>query len=129
MIKVTAAIIIKDHKLLIARRKAGGHAGGKWELPGGKTEKSETPEECLARELFEEFSINVKVGAFFASSTYAYPHLKIELLAYHVTHESGDFVLRDHDEMAWATLADLDQYDFAEADLRIMDKIKKEIKF
>lgn len=127
MIKVTAAIIIKDHKLLIGRRKPGGHASGKWELPGGKMQKGETPEECLARELFEEFSITVKVGAFFGSSPYAYPFLKIELLAYRVEHVSGEFALSDHEKIAWVGNAELDDYDFALADRPLVEKIRKEL--
>ena len=35
---VTAAIIQKDAKFLIAKRKKGKHLEGKWEFPGGKVE-------------------------------------------------------------------------------------------
>ncbi|WP_127015516.1 NUDIX domain-containing protein [Anoxybacter fermentans] len=56
MIRVTAAIIEKDGKFLIARRKEG-HLSGMWEFPGGKIEEGESPEECLKREIFEELGI------------------------------------------------------------------------
>ncbi len=32
-----------------------------WELPGGKLEKDETPEACLAREILEELNVRVEV--------------------------------------------------------------------
>ena len=41
-IHVTAAIIHKNHKLLITQRPKGSHLENFWEFPGGKLEKGET---------------------------------------------------------------------------------------
>ena len=41
---VTAAIILKDNKVLIAQRAPGENLAGKWEFPGGKIETGETPQ-------------------------------------------------------------------------------------
>jgi mutator protein MutT len=57
---VTAAVLEKDGRIIIAQRKSKDHLAGKWEFPGGKIEPGETPEECLARELNEEFNITVR---------------------------------------------------------------------
>ena len=35
---------------------------GEWELPGGKLEPGETPQECVAREIAEELDVQVSVG-------------------------------------------------------------------
>jgi len=70
MVKVTAAIIEKDGKVLIARRRKGSHLEGKWEFPGGKIEQKETPEECLKRELNEEFGIEAQIDEFICSNRY-----------------------------------------------------------
>ncbi len=61
---VTAAVIERNNKILIARRKKDSHLGLKWEFPGGTIEKDETAEECLERELHEEFGIRVIVQGF-----------------------------------------------------------------
>jgi 8-oxo-dGTP pyrophosphatase MutT (NUDIX family) len=34
-----------------------------WELPGGRPEAGETPEECLSREILEETGLVVEVGS------------------------------------------------------------------
>ena len=54
---VTAAILVKDGLILIAKRRASDRLGNKWEFPGGTVEDEESPEECLEREMKEEFGI------------------------------------------------------------------------
>lgn len=119
-ITVTAAILEKDGRILIARRKRGDRLADKWEFPGGKIEEGETPEVCLRRELQEEFGIDVVVGRFVGRSRHVYPHVEIDLLAYRSTHVSGDFKLNDHEEIRWVQPADLHLYDFSAADLPIV---------
>jgi 8-oxo-dGTP diphosphatase len=51
MQKVTAAILVKDGKILIARRKADDRQANKWEFPGGTVEPNEDPQACLKRVL------------------------------------------------------------------------------
>jgi 8-oxo-dGTP diphosphatase len=120
---VTAAIIEKKGKILIAKRKKGWRFAGKWEFPGGKIEPNETPEECLRRELREELGIEAKIGEFFCSSTYAYSHATVELLVYHASHISGEFELHDHEEIRWVSRQQLLQYDFPEADNLVIERL------
>lgn len=124
MINVAAAIIEKDGKFLIAKRKKGKHLEGKWEFPGGKIEANETPEKCLERELKEEFGILVKVGDFFAENQFNYGDREIRLHGYKVDYITGDFLLNDHEEIRWVTNNEFSQFDFAEADLSLVEKLK-----
>ena len=52
------AIIIKNGRLLAMKREKAGRRF--CVLPGGSIEVGETPEECCARELAEEFGIKVR---------------------------------------------------------------------
>ena len=117
VITVTAAVIEKNGKILIARRKAALRLGGLWEFPGGKLEPEENPEECLRRELREEFGIDVEVGEFLVSHIHEYPHGTINLRSYRVHHLDGIFDLRDHDEVQWVEPKEFRKYEFAPADL------------
>lgn len=121
--KVTAAILIQDDQVLIAKRKAGGHLPGKWEFPGGKVESDETPRECLAREMKEELGIEVEIHDFMAKSTYKYDRGTIELLAYRVIWVSGEIQLLDHDEIKWIGAGELGRYEFAPADVPLIEEI------
>jgi len=118
--QVTAAVIQKDGKYLIAKRKPGGSLGNKWEFPGGKVEPGESPEEGLARELYEEFEIRVKVDAFICSCLFSNNTTEYELMAYHVEYLGGDFILHEHTEIQWIKDSEFGQYDFAVSDQAVV---------
>lgn len=120
---VTAAIMEKDGKVLLARRKAGDRLERKWEFPGGKLEPGESPEACLARELREEFGIEAEVLDYIGASVYEYGHGTIDLRAYRVRHVSGEFCINAHEEIAWVKTEDLLSYDLSPADVPIAEKI------
>lgn len=125
MILVTAAILEKDGKVLLARRKKGENLEFMWEFPGGKIEPNESPEQCLKRELKEEFSIETEVGAHVCNSEYRYEHIHIKLLAYRARLTSGDFKLKDHDMAEWVKPEKLLDYNLAPADVPIARKLTK----
>jgi len=123
MTRVTAAIMVHDGMLLIAKRKPTARLPNLWELPGGKIEPGETPEECLQRELKEEFDIDVTVGKHVGSNDHSYDFGTIELMAFLVTWDHGDLVLNDHEEIRWVFPHELDQFDFAPADMFFIENL------
>ncbi|MFO8085528.1 MAG: (deoxy)nucleoside triphosphate pyrophosphohydrolase [Desulfobacterales bacterium] len=124
IVKATAAMLVKDDKIIIARRGPGDKLADKWEFPGGKIEIDETPEQCLKREMKEEFDIDVSVGEYLGSSIYHYDHMSIELLAYRTYWEGGKIDLKDHDAFKWISLEQLAEFDFAPADQVFVEKLK-----
>jgi 8-oxo-dGTP diphosphatase len=121
--EVTAAIIVRDDKILIAQRGPAQKQAGKWEFPGGKIEPVETLQECLKREIREEFEVEIEVLDFFAESIYAYDTEKIRLLAYWCRWLAGDFILKEHSRIIWVASACLGLYDFAPADIPLVKKL------
>ena len=93
MKEVTAAIITNDDKILIAQRGKDENLAGKWEFPGGKIEKGETPQQCLKREIQEELELNIEVGEFFGESIYTYSNGQIKYLENHEKQENRMLVI------------------------------------
>ncbi|MFW8600144.1 (deoxy)nucleoside triphosphate pyrophosphohydrolase [Desulfobacterota bacterium M19] len=119
IIDVAAAVIKENSLILVARRAKGEHLEGKWEFPGGKIEPHETPEQCLPRELKEEFAIIARTGAFIGESIFNYPDKSIRLLAYEVVWLWGDFMLHVHDKIDWVRPEDILAKEMAAADMPI----------
>ncbi|MFG3263770.1 (deoxy)nucleoside triphosphate pyrophosphohydrolase [Streptomyces bobili] len=59
-IVVVGAALLDGDRLLAARRSAPPELAGRWELPGGKVEPGELPEEALVRELREELGVDAR---------------------------------------------------------------------
>lgn len=118
MIIVVAALIVKDGKILLAKRSTGDINNlGKWEFPGGKVKKSENEKEALEREIKEEFELEVKAENFVTSNICKYPNKTINLKLYKCKYISGEFKLHDHSEYKFVTPEELLKYDLSEADI------------
>lgn len=115
MIAVVAALAWRDGKLLIARRPEDRHMGGKWEFPGGKLEKGETPEEALRRELMEELGVDAAIGRIAAAIPYSYPEKDVLLLFYDAR-LLGEPKPIDEAALAWVRPEDLPRCDLAPVD-------------
>lgn len=123
---VTAAIIVKEGKILIAQKGPEDKRADKWEFPGGKIDKGETPEECLVREMMEEFEIDIRVDDFFAKSLFTYSEGQLMVLAYFCTWIGGELRLVEHADHKWVDAQELDQYDFVTSDMEIARKLQLE---
>ncbi len=124
MITVTAAVIVHDNKILIAKRSSTDKLAHKWEFPGGKIEQGESPEECLQRELHEELGITTSIGQFLDDTVHHYDHITVRLLFYRVDWLNGDIVPTVHDNVVFVSIDAMKQYDFADADIPFVTKIR-----
>jgi A/G-specific adenine glycosylase len=113
---VTAAILLRDGKVLLAKRPSMGLLGGMWEFPGGKTEPQETLQNCLVREIKEELGIKIKVGEPFGVYRHAYTHFQITLHAFLCDVVAGEPRPLEAAELAWVPLSDLHAYPMGKVD-------------
>lgn len=126
-LRVTAALLKQDNKILIAQRPSSGRFANKWELPGGKIDPGETPEECLRRELVEELGIEAIIGVLFSDTLYLHETGQIRQFTYwaELQNSTANIHLLEHQAIAWVTPAELSHYEFAGADLAVVEKLSK----
>lgn len=127
--RVTAAVIVRDGKVLLTRRAPGQSHAGKWEFPGGKVEMGESDQQCLERELREELAITGQTGAFLAESLYEYERGAILLVAYYFDWQAGDMRLAVHDKILWILPQDIDLNSLTAADVRIAQALRGSLSF
>lgn len=126
MIKVVAALIENDNKVLLARRSTGDiNVLGKWEFPGGKVEQDENEFDAIEREIKEEFELTIKAKEFLINNVCEYPTKVVDLRLYKCDYVSGKFNLHDHSEYKWVDKEELFEYDLAPADIPLAEYVKK----
>ncbi len=116
---VTAAVIWRAGKVLIARRPMKGLLGGMWEFPGGKQQEGEDLPECLVREIREELGVSIEVGNLHGVYQHAYTHYRVTLHAFECKLVLGDPLPIQVAEVRWATPKDLAQYPMGKIDRQI----------
>lgn len=94
---VSTAIIVKDGRVLMARRR---QQEGKllWAFPGGGIEAGETPEEAAVREVAEE--VGLEVEAVQVLGDRVHPQSGVHMTYVACTVVSGDAHVADEDELA-----------------------------
>ena len=123
---VTAAVIWREGKVLIAKRPAKGLLGSLWEFPGGKQEPGESLSECLQREIREELGVEVAVGAQLGLYHHAYTHFKVSLHAFVcglATLEEPQ--LLQHADLQWVLPAELGNYPMGKIDRTISGELTR----
>ena len=124
-IEVVAAIITQDGKVLCVQR--GEHAKDyisfKWEFPGGKVEFGENREEALVREIKEELAAEIHELQFLMTVEHSYPDFHLTMHAYSCTLKTGEISLREHVDMKWLATEELNQLDWADADLPVVESL------
>jgi 8-oxo-dGTP diphosphatase len=117
-VRVVAAVLWDEGRILACRRAPGRASAGKWEFPGGKIDAGESPEAALAREIREELGVEIEVGPLLNRASTAVGELVIDLSCYAARPIGGlPTSSTDHDELRWLPPADLRALEWAAPDL------------
>lgn len=124
MLKVVAALIMKDGKILIAKRSTGNKdVIGKWEFPGGKVEENETEKQAIEREIKEEFDILVRAEKFITNVISKDKDRQIDLRLYLCKFIDGEIKLSAHSDYRWVHKDEILGYDLAALDRELIKKM------
>ena len=113
MAVVAGAVLSTDEgvpKVLLAKRAASAHQGGKWEFPGGKMAAGESVVQALVRELDEEIGIRAKAWRRLIRFPYEYPEFKMDFEVFQVTAWDGTASGCEGQEVRWVPLPELRQW-------------------
>ena len=120
---VTAAVIQKSGKVLIAQRPPNGLLGGLWEFPGGKLKPGEDLPAALRREIGEELGVEVDVGGSIGVYRHAYTHFRVTLHAFRCRLLDEEPRPLEHRAIQWTTPAELSGYPMGKLDRQIANTL------
>jgi ADP-ribose pyrophosphatase YjhB (NUDIX family) len=91
-------VVVRDGKVLLLKNERN-----EWELPGGRIELNETPEECVAREITEETQWKVTTGPILDTWMYyidvAEKHVFIVTYGCHANGDADPVLSHEHKEI------------------------------
>lgn len=99
-IDVVALILINSQKKLFLARRPDVK-GKDWEFPGGKVEESESFEQALKREIFEELSIDVEIDFNLGSQSVQYGEKLYRIHFFASRYRQQKIQLTEHTDSGW----------------------------
>ena len=124
-IEVVAAIIQFENKFLCVQRGEGKYSyiSLKYEFPGGKIELGESLNQALEREIKEELQYDICVRGFFLTVEHQYPDFQLKMHSYLCSAVHTNLTLTEHINYRWLEINQLDELDWAAADIPIVEKL------
>ena len=111
-----AGVIVKEKKVLLAKRPSKGLLGGMWEFPNGRIK--ENPAKELVKVLREEYSLKVQRKEALHVVQHAYTHFKVTVYAY-----LCELITTSNHDLKWVSVKDLDAYPMGKVDRKIAQKL------
>lgn len=125
-IEVVAAIIRKGDRFFATQRGYGEWKDW-WELPGGKMEPGETPEQALVREIREELDAEIRVDKYLTTIDWNYPKFHLTMHCYVCSLLTDALHLNEHEAARWLGKDEIHTVKWLPADELLLPEIVKEL--
>jgi A/G-specific adenine glycosylase len=120
-VPIAIGVILKEDRILIAKRPDDTILGGLWEFPGGKKENGESIDDACIREIREETGLTVRIADRIDDFVHHYSHYSVHLHFFDCRVKGGR--LRSQKPLKWIRLHNLTNYAFPAANQRIIKKL------
>lgn len=125
-IRVAAAIIQKDGKILAAQRGYGEFKDG-WEFPGGKLEPSESGADACVREIREELHVEITELEHLCTVEHDYDTFHLSMECFTCSIASGTISDSEHENLKWLDPDDLWSVDWLPADVKVVTELERKL--
>lgn len=120
--KAVRCYLIKNDKIIVTKYKEPNKKAGYYEIPGGKIEEGEQPEQTAIREMQEETGIIVKDLKNKGNLTIEYPDRKFEFVVFLADDYQGKPLQFEDNSSAWIDINDLLQKEKILASIQLLKK-------
>ena len=127
MQQVVGVALVREGRVLAARRSGPPAVAGLWEFPGGKVEPGEESRATAVREIAEELRCAIEVTGWVDADVGDTAGLgsEIVLSVAIASLVGGDPVPTEHDAVRWLRADQLDDVAWAAADVPFLDPVRR----
>jgi 8-oxo-dGTP diphosphatase len=125
VVLVMGAAIVRDGRVLAARRSLPEGLAGGWEFPGGKVEPGEEPERAVVREIAEELGCGIEVTGHLAGEVTIRDGYTLRVALASIV--EGEPIPREneHDAVRWLEPDELAAVTWLAPDLPFLDELRE----
>lgn len=125
MVLVVGAAVVRQGRVLVARRTSPPAQAGGWEFPGGKVEDGETPEACVVREVAEELGCTIAVTRLLDGESPIRDGYTLRVALAELVDGEPSPVEDQHDAVRWLGPEELDDVAWLAPDLPFLGELRE----
>lgn len=114
--------MIKNAKVVVTKYKSGNKKEGYYDIPGGKIEKGENPEQTAIREMKEETGLEVRNLKYKGNMIIEYPNRIFDFDVFITNESEGEPQEFEENTSEWIQLNELIQKEKILSNIMILDK-------
>lgn len=120
--KAVRCYLIKDNKVVVTKYKKGNKKEGYYDIPGGKIEEGELPEQTAIREMKEETGLDVKDLNYKGNMIIEYPDRIFDFDVFVCNDCEGEPQEIEENTAEWIEIKDLLQKEKILSNIMILDR-------
>lgn len=120
--KAVRCYLIKEDKVVATKYKEGNKKTGYYEIPGGKIEEGETPEQTAIREMKEETGVTVKNLKYKGNMIIEYPNRIFDFDVFITNESEGEPQEFEENTSEWIKIKELLQKEKILSNIMVLDR-------